>query len=93
MVRNVERLKTYLRPQTTASNNLSNADVWLRIGLLLQSAEASHHAGGGRLKLEARYAFDKSISLNNGSSLKVDAQAFFFRGILLKTLGEGYRYT
>ena len=90
MVRTVDRLKTYLRPHTTLTNKVSNADVWLQIGLLLQSAEAGFHGGGGRLKLEARDAFDKSIFLNNGSSLKIDAQAFFFRGILLKTLGEGY---
>lgn len=90
MVRTVDRLKTYLRPHTSLTNKVSNADVWLQIGLLLQSAEAGFHGGGGRLKLEARDAFDKSIFLNNGSSLKIDAQAFFFRGILLKTLGEGY---
>ena len=93
MVRTVDKLKTYLRPNTTSANKVSNADVWLRIGLLLQSAESGYHAGGGRLKLEARDAFDKSIFLNNGSSLKIDAQAFFFRGILLKTLGEGYKYS
>eukprot|EP01036_Dinobryon_divergens_P022684 gene22684-30966_t len=89
LVRTVDRLRTYLRPHTSLTNKVSNADVWLQIGLLLQSAEAGFHGGGGRLKLEARDAFDKSIFLNNGSSLKIDAQAFFFRGILLKTLGEG----
>ena len=90
MFRTVAQLKSFLLPQTTLKNNLSNSNIWLRIGLLLQSAEIGYHAGGGRLKLQARDAFDNSITLNNGSLLQLDVQAFYFRGILLKTLGQGY---
>ena len=83
------KLKRQLKPQTTVFNNIWNAKIWLHIGMLLQSRENLLHSGGGNRKLEALEAFDNAIRLNNGSSVEIDLKTYFYRGILLKTLGRG----
>lgn len=85
-------LKSALLPETSLKNNRSNADVWRRIGLYLQSKELSHHVGGGALQYDALYAFDNAIRLNGDGSHDLSIQVYFLRGILLKTIGNGLVY-
>lgn len=86
----VETWKRSLKTETNVAKKVANANIWHKIGLILQSAEVGLHAGGGYLQYQALDAFNNAIRLNNGISVPLDIQVYFFRGIVLKTLGEGY---
>lgn len=42
----INHLHTQLLPESSLSNNLTNSDIWRRIGILLQSKEIMLHSGG-----------------------------------------------
>jgi len=85
----LETWKLSLRPETNAANKITNANIWRKIGILLQSAEIGLHVGGGYLQYQALEAFNHAIRLNDGVNGPLDIQVYFFRGIVLKTIGDG----
>jgi hypothetical protein len=69
--------------------SMKAADLWRRLGLLLQTKDIRQHVGGGLLQPEALDAFDKAIMLNDDRDGTISYQVYEHRGILLKMMGRG----
>jgi tetratricopeptide (TPR) repeat protein len=73
----------------TKQNSMKSADLWRRLGLLLQTKDIRQHIGGGVLQPEALEAFDKALRLNDDRDYGISYQVYEHRGILLKMMGRG----
>ena len=73
----------------TKQNSMQNADLWRRLGLLLQTKDVRQHTGGGILQPEILEAFDKAIKLNDDRDSAMSFQVYEHRGMLLKMMGRG----
>jgi tetratricopeptide (TPR) repeat protein len=68
---------------------LINADLWRKLGIILQSKDIRHHQGGGRLQPEALEAFNNALRLDEGRTQSLNIQVNYLKGILLKMMGSG----
>jgi tetratricopeptide (TPR) repeat protein len=72
--------------------NDAKAELWKNLGIWLLSKDLRTHEGGGVLQPEALTAFDNALSLYYEYQLGdvLFLQANYFKGILLKAMGNGY---
>lgn len=86
----IDNVKNMLGNKAALRNNdLLHADLWRRLGLMLQTKDVRQHVGGGALQPEALAAFDNALKFNDDLDLELSFQVYQHRGMLLKMMGRG----
>lgn len=86
----ISQVKSYLQHHPdTPENQRINADMWRRLGLLLQTKDVRQHVGGGLLQPEALRAFNRALELNDDRDIALSVQVHQHKGMLLKMMSRG----